>query len=82
MMNKLSFIAVLMLSGAALAQTPSPGATPAQAMPPPASTMAPGGAGPAKSAPADTSATAATTVTRVSSAMRCGLAPGPQKSAG
>jgi putative membrane protein len=63
MMNKLSFIAVLMLSGAALAQTPSPGATPAQAMPPPASTMAPGGAGPAKSAPADTSATAATTTT-------------------
>ena len=63
MMNKLSFAAVLMLSGAAMAQTPAPGGTPAQAMPPPASTMAPAGAGPSKSAPADTSSTAATSAT-------------------
>jgi putative membrane protein len=61
MMKKLSFAAVLLLSGAALAQTPSPGGTSAQAVPPPASTMAPAGAGPSKSAPADTSSTAATT---------------------
>jgi putative membrane protein len=55
MMSKLAFAAVLMLSGAALAQTPSPGGAPgAQAVPPPASAMAPGGAGPSKSAPADT----------------------------
>lgn len=60
MMNKLSFTAVLLLSGAALAQTPSPGGTQAQAISPPTSTMAPAGAGPAKSAPADTSSVAAT----------------------
>jgi putative membrane protein len=55
MINKLTLAAVLMLSGAALAQTPSPGGVPtAQAVPPPASTMAPAGAGPAKSAPAET----------------------------
>jgi putative membrane protein len=55
MMSKLTFVAALMLSGAAMAQTPSPGGTAtARSVAPPASTMAPGGAGPAKSAPAET----------------------------
>jgi putative membrane protein len=63
MINKLKFAALLMLSGAALAQAQSAGRAPAPAMPVPASTMAPGGAGPARSEPADTSATAATSTT-------------------
>ncbi|MEJ0047306.1 MAG: DUF4142 domain-containing protein [Rhodospirillales bacterium] len=54
MLSKLTFAASLMLSAAAMAQTPVPGGAPtARAVAPPASTMAPAGAGPAKSAPAD-----------------------------